>query len=408
MAYSDDIAALNPDHHWKFDGDSLDAIGAANGTDTTVAHTGVALSEDATNSVLFDNVGDRISIPTTTTINNSNHPRKALGGWVMVTGIQTQPKRIAGEGNATTAYQFVMAYGNEHMFEVVEPTNFDIQIIGNNIASPNRKYHFFSRFSGSAYNNVADYFVDGVKVLSTALADREPNESGVNSRGVLEFGDPAAAVGLGEQTLAMNCPTNMNLQHWYAWGDSANAELTDAQIREELFEKGALPDVTITNQAGLDALDDTVRADAPLCIRVDVAGSISLTADNVTFDPLASIHVQYTGTGTLTWTNTNGADASIGSVPGGGTITFVNPATLNISGLIAGSEVRVFEAGTTTEVAGVESSGTSYSSSIDASSIDVSILSTGYQNKKLKGVDMTGGDVSLVAGQLIDRQYVNA
>lgn len=411
MAYSDDIAALNPDHHWKFDGDSLDAIGSANGTDTSVSHTGTPLCEDATNSALLNAVGDRISIPTTTTINNAAHARKALGGWAMVTQIMTQPKRIMGEGNATTAYQIVLAYGNETMFEVIEPTNFDIQIIADSIMKANREYHFFTRFSGNGYDNVADYFVDGVKVLSTPLADRQPDNASIDSRTVLEFGDPAGTVGIGGSSLVMNCPTNLNLNHWYAWGDSANAELTDTEIREELFEKGASPDITISTgtegamQTSLDAYADTVRGDYPLCIRInDVTGSgdLDLDADNITFDSLASIHVQWMGTGELTWTNLNGSDASIFSTPNDGTVSIINPAKLTIEGLINGCEIRIYENETpsdgsyNTELAGTEIlSGTSYEYDHAgvANDIIVQMIATGYieivQNFSLIAADQT-------------------
>lgn len=54
-------------------------------------------------------------------------------------------------------------------------------------------------------------------------------------------------------------------------------------------------------------------------------------ADNITFDPLSSIHVQYTGTGTLTWVNDNGADASIGSTPNGGTLIIADRQTLTVT-----------------------------------------------------------------------------
>ena len=168
----------------------------------------------------------------------------------------------------------------------------------------------------------------------------------------------------------------------------ANAVLTDTEIREVMFEKGAPPDVTITNQAGLDALADTVRGNAPLCIRVDAGGPLSLTADNVTFDPLASIHVQWMGTGTLNWTNSNGSNASIGSTPNGGTLNFINPATLTVNGLIDGAEVRIYDnevaniGNNDTELAGVESnSGTTFAfaHSGAVNTVVLQMMATGYE-----------------------------
>ena len=145
--------------------------------------------------------------------------------------------------------------------------------------------------------------------------------------------------------------------------------------------------MTITNQSGLDALADTLRADAPCCIRVTGDGIINLTADNITFSPLASIHVQYTGTGILNWTNTNGANASIGSTTAGGTINFINPATLTIAGLISGSEVRIYDneianyGNNDTELDGIESNvgiTFDFSHSGSANTIVIQVMKSGY------------------------------
>ena len=64
-------------------------------------------------------------------------------------------------------------------------------------------------------------------------------------------------------------------------------------------------------------------------------GNLTLNADNITHNQYASIHVQYMGTGTLTWNNTNGSDASIGSTPNGGTITFVESVPVKVTVLDA-------------------------------------------------------------------------
>lgn len=86
--------------------------------------------------------------------------------------------------------------------------------------------------------------------------------------------------------------------------------------------------------------------------------------------------------------------------------------TLELTGLNNPTEVRIFNAGTTTEITGQEtvSSGT-FSAQIDAGaypSVDISILSLGYQNIRLLGVNMSSGNVSIPVQQQIDRQYLNA
>ena len=77
-----------------------------------------------------------------------------------------------------------------------------------------------------------------------------------------------------------------------------------------------------------------------------------------------------------------------------------------LTGLQINSEVRIYEAGTTTELAGVENSGASFITTLSVSSVDVSILSLGFQNLRLKNIDTTV-DVALPVQQIVDRQYEN-
>jgi hypothetical protein len=58
---------------------------------------------------------------------------------------------------------------------------------------------------------------------------------------------------------------------------------------------------------------------------------VTITADNITFDDLASVHVRWNQGGTLTWVNTNGGNASIGATPYGGTILFAENVDINIT-----------------------------------------------------------------------------
>ena len=153
-----------------------------------------------------------------------------------------------------------------------------------------------------------------------------------------------------------------------------------------------------------------MRGNQPLNIRVEpVNGDIdfTLTADNITHDPLASIHVQYTGTATLTYINSNGSNASIGSTPNGGTINFVTPATLTVAPLIAGTECRVYQSGTSTELGGVENSTTSFSLLVQAPTVDVVIHNEEYVYIRVNDLDMSSGDVALPVSQQFDRGYSN-
>lgn len=405
MAYLDDINALNPSHAYGLEGSVSDRIALLGGTNTGGLFTGVGVCEGRATSYLTAAISDRISLLTAPAINSVAQDRKAVCGWFSVTGIQNPPKSIYGEGDTTQSFRMILGWGNYLVFEV-DSAAFTLQIFGDVPLEINRPYHLCAVFEGNGYGNEFRAYLDGVKQLNAEPLNRQPNAATLPARTVAEFGDPAGSVSVGGTAVILLAPINGQYNEW-AMFDGAPAILTDAQIREELFEKGALADNVITNQAGLDTLASSVRPDAPLCIRVDVAGSIPLTADNVTFNPLASIHVQYTGTGTLDWTNTNGSNAVIGSTPNGGTINFINPATLTVTPLIVDSEVRVYVAGTETEIAGIESSGTSFSNSISVNSVDVTIHKEDYVNIKVKNLDMTSGDVVLPASQRFDRNYRN-
>lgn len=89
----------------------------------------------------------------------------------------------------------------------------------------------------------------------------------------------------------------------------------------------------------------------------------------------------------------------------------ISTNAVTLTGLKNPTEVRIFNSGTTTEIGGQESvtSGT-FTTEIDAGSyplIDISILSLGYQNTRLTGVNISGGDISIPVQQQIDRQYAN-
>ena len=87
--------------------------------------------------------------------------------------------------------------------------------------------------------------------------------------------------------------------------------------------------------------------------------------------------------------------------------TIVPDSVLTLIGLQVNSEVRVYIAGTTTEIAGVENSGTTFAdATIAVDSVDVVVLNLQYLAIKIKNVD-TSSDVTLPIQQVFDRQYKN-
>lgn len=406
MAYRDDVTALSPDHLWRFDADSNDSVGTLNGTDTGIS-TAAAITEDATNSRESNAVTDRIALATSADVDQTL-TRKAIGGWLRFNSVQAPPKSLYREGTTNSQFCFVVWAGNACMLDIVNSGTID-QLFSNRTLAANRIFHVFAVIEGTGFGDKIELYLDGILQDSDTLG-----AVSLASRAVGEWADPSSTTEVGNQTVLLNGPTSCRYAYWASWGDTTLPTATE--IREELFEKGVLASQTIATdseanmQTSLNAFSDTVRGDEPLNIRVnDVSGggTLNLTADNITHDPLASIHVQWMGTGTLNWTNTNGANASIGSTPNGGTLNFINPATLTVSPLIANSEVRYYEAGTTTEIAGIESSGTSFASSVSVNSVDIVVHKEDYEYVRVTGVDTSGGDVSVPISQVFDRNYEN-
>ncbi len=399
MAYIDDVTALGPQHIWQFNASYTDSVGAADGTNAGLSNA-AAICEDVANSVESNGTADRVTIPTQTDIDGAA-TSKALGGWMRVNSIQLPPKSIYREGTTGNQYNIIMWAGNKLMLDIVTGSAV-FQAFSDNVLRPNRIYHVFTRFNALSFA----LYIDGVKQAITSPISGVPTVGNIPARTAAEFADPSGATEAGNATVLLNAPTNCRYNFWASFFGASASALTDSQIRTELFEKGVLPSVVVNNQADLDALANTVRPDEPLNIRIaDNGGDLTLIADNITHDPLASIHIQWMGAGTLTYINTNGSNASIISTPNGGTINLINPATLTAAPLIPDTEVRVYESGTINELAGIESSGTSFSASIQAPTVDIVIHKEDYVYIRVDGIDMTQGDVALPVSQQFDRNY---
>jgi hypothetical protein len=94
----------------------------------------------------------------------------------------------------------------------------------------------------------------------------------------------------------------------------------------------------------------------------------------------------------------------------GGPINFVNSVQLKLTGLVDGSEVRVFRGGTQIEIAGDEDvQGGEFITGIDAAqnpTVDIAVIALDYQNIFLSGIEMVGNR-EIPIQQIFDRQYEN-
>ena len=349
MAYGSDIDALGNSHRYILSANANDSVGAANGTNSGGVFTGTQICEDTTNSYQTNSVNDRITLPTTTTINNSAQTRKAVCGWFMASAIQNPPKNIYGEGDATQAFRFVLGWGNYLVFEV-DSASFTIQVFGDVPLAANRPYHLCAVFEGSGYSNEFRAYLDGVEQLRAEPTNRQPGATTLPARTVGEFGDPAGTVGVGGVAVVILAPINGHYSQW-AMFDGANAVLTDTEVRETLFERGALAQSTVSTgtesamQIALDALT-VFRANEALDVEVEAVtggGDFTLTSDLV-FDDLTSMHFRYNGTADeLTIVNVSGGNATQAKsgAPFGGTIVVKDRQTLTVTVLDATTKTAI-------------------------------------------------------------------
>lgn len=166
----------------------------------------------------------------------------------------------------------------------------------------------------------------------------------------------------------------------------------------------------------LDDMTFTKGTNAHHAIELGTSSPTTVTLNNINFTGFSTsngqndsvIHVKRTS-GTVT-INLNGVSGTVSYKSDGATVSLVNSTTLTLTGLKNPTEVRVFDAGTTTAIAGTENVTTgTFSTGIDAAlypDVDIAIISLGYQNIRLLGVDVTS-DVSIPIQQTIDRQYLN-
>lgn len=156
-------------------------------------------------------------------------------------------------------------------------------------------------------------------------------------------------------------------------------------------------------------------AGAGHAIEIDTAGTYTFTDNTFT---------GYSGTGNdaAIWFNPTGGtgnlvlNASGGNISAGlirnsssGSVTVNNNVNVTLTGLVNPTEVRVFTAGTTTELQGQENvtTGTYIISQAAASNIDIRIYSVSYLPADILNYTVPGSNTSLPIQQVFDRNYQN-
>lgn len=146
-------------------------------------------------------------------------------------------------------------------------------------------------------------------------------------------------------------------------------------------------------------------------VRFDFDGSASVTMSGWTFSGFTN-DVEYTGSGTLTITATNGTTINSTLASGSGNIVVQGAIVqqgLSFAGLQSDSQVKIYETGTTNIIDSVESSGTTFSWVETYSSdqtVDYTIIKEGFLPIRVTGVALSDAVVPVAVQQVEDRAYM--
>lgn len=417
-SYDDAINDLSPDHWWKLDNSYVDEIQALNWTVAggSPSFTANPLTRDRSQAWTVATVNDEAGPSNSNFMNQESETTRTMGGWIRITQIQDSLVMFYEEGGGINNLAFFMGIGGILIAQLADTSDDNVHAYSDFPLEPNRNYHIAFRFDYTqpiAANRRFELLVDGV--LQTSTFGNPLTAAGGHldaHSGDIEWGGSGDNLEVFGTDINFPAATTTYFQDWATW----TTFITDADIRTELFEQGVRGDIQITSgtqaamQAQLDVYADTVQSNSDCTFRIESCtdGAFALDFDNITFNSGTTLQILYLGTDTLTANNLNGSNLEASKVSGlnGGTINIVTPSTLTVSGLQSNTEVRVFEAGTTTEVAGIESTSGDWVTSLQTSSVDISILSLGFQNVRIKNVN-TSTDAFVPVVQRIDRQYEN-
>lgn len=180
-----------------------------------------------------------------------------------------------------------------------------------------------------------------------------------------------------------------------------------------------LDDCTIANSSDQAALEVSAVAQVTgkiknsyflnnnRAIKITMAGTYEF--DNLYFSG-NTYDIENLSSGLVTINCINGSNATTYINTGGGSTVIVNTKILTLTGLIAGSEIVILEAGTTNVLVDEETSGTSYDygyNYIANTHVDIIVHSLGYEYMIILNYLLPNANSSIPISQRFDRNYYN-
>lgn len=435
MAYRDDILAIRetsggaadgPTNYWTFDGVGTD-IGVHNTSSTqgqadatlenSAVFTGTPITEDSTGCLDGTISTGNATCPNRDYMNdytgNDPYETRTFTCWFELE-VNAEPGCIFEEGAGVRNFAFWNGIASRVGFQAVsaDAPGLGVLKFETPVIQTFRPYHvvgIWERVNGSSLAEVTIYLNGVVQDLDSPITDASqymgPHAGDIN------FANTTDSLKF-YHTAITPVASRKRISHFAIWNDQI---LNATEIKEELFEKGVLPTVTVTNQAGVDALASNLYDDLNCAIRVDVAGSITLNADNIQFTN-NYIDLQYTGSGTLTWIgNTATNRPTLFSTTGGGTITTQYPVNVTFDKMKDDTEVRIYNTGTSTEIDGIEDAiagsadNRNFTWSESAGTVVDYVIhhwsgtAPFYKTIRIEGYTIPSADVTININQLINR-----
>jgi hypothetical protein len=419
-SYDTIVNALDADHRWRLNNDAYvdtGVSGVSRPMTNVVQGDGGSfeadpICEDVTHSWLCDGGAGR-ECADSTFINSDSETARTMGGWIRPNSVFQPLCAVYKEGGGVNNICFLIGMGNILIAQLADTGDDNVQVYSDFPLEAGRAYHIMFRFDYNG-SRIFEMFIDGRSQSSSFGNPLIATDLDAHS-GDVTFGYLDTNVEVFGTDVLFRPVVSMNYNEWVTWTRS----LSDSNILDDLFRRGAIPNQILSSdteanmQTALDALANTTIPNSPIGLRIEpVTNNVNptLTANNVVFNENITEFVEWRGGGTLTWVNTNGSNLTEDKWFGsrGGSVIVVNPATLTLTGLQNPSEVRIYEAGTTTEIAGQENVTTGqFSTSIQTNAVDIVVFALQYQPVRLTNIDTSSGNVTLPIQQRFDRYYNN-
>lgn len=410
-----DLSAA-PTVFWTFDNTYNDEQGTLNastrqGTPSFEAFVG---ARGSTHSLKIDERNQIVQAPDNDVMNMQSLTTRMFGGWIYITETQKPLITIYEEGGSVNNLCLFMGIGGILIAQLGDSGDDNVHVYSDKPLRPGRWYHILMAF---------DYL--GSRELMLYVDGEKQKESFGNPLGATDLDSHSGDIsfGLSESSLQVfgtNVMFSGPKTAYYSYWVNYNKMLTDSEVKEGLFLLGVAGTTTLSADT-LTNMQSTLNTTyggtqlpiAAVGLTVEQATDeniMRLEATNVQFDPDSTVHIMYEGTGILNWVNLGNSDADFSKCysSGGGSINIINPAVLTVAGYETGSDIFVYEQGTSTLLdSSVNTQTTQYQVSVQVPAVTVVVVALGFVIVRQENVD-TSSNAFLPIAQEVDRAYRNS